>query len=53
MVCSRASTAITTKGKYFQAPTMMMLAMAFGILPSQSIGMSMRPTRIMRWFRMP
>ena len=53
MVCSRASTAMTTKGKNFQAPTKMTLTMAFGILPSQSTGMSMRPTWISRWLRMP
>ena len=43
MVCRRASTAMTTKGKYFQAPTRMMLIMAFGMEPSQSSGMSDRP----------
>ena len=53
MVCSRASTAITTKGKYFHAPTRITLIIALGIEPSQSTGMSMRPADIIRWLRMP
>ena len=53
MVCSRASTLITTKGKYFQAPTRMTLIMALGIWPSQSSGMSSRPVHIIAWLRMP